>query len=220
MAYRDNVKAWVSGNFHERESLAHIIQYLMMVDEAPGMANWASMEDRITTLENNSPDLSGYVLNTRTVNGHALSANVTVTKSDVGLGSVPNVDATARANHTGTQSISTISGLQAILDGKFATPAGSTGQYVRGNGTLATFPSIPDVTSLTARVTALETWRGNKYGNIGYAVQSPTNANVTILGIQVPTASSYTGLYNLALELKDKVNAILAMSINRELMNA
>lgn len=36
-------------------------------------------------------DLSGYVLNTRTVNGHALSADVTVTKSDVSLGNVDDV---------------------------------------------------------------------------------------------------------------------------------
>jgi hypothetical protein len=37
-------------------------------------------------------DLSTLVPKTTTVNGHALSANVTVTKSDVGLGSVTNVD--------------------------------------------------------------------------------------------------------------------------------
>jgi hypothetical protein len=35
--------------------------------------------------------------------------DLALTKSDVGLGSVPNVDATARANHTGTQLASTIS---------------------------------------------------------------------------------------------------------------
>lgn len=35
-------------------------------------------------------DLSGYVPTSRTVNGHALTSNVTVTKSDVGLGSVNN----------------------------------------------------------------------------------------------------------------------------------
>lgn len=40
-------------------------------------------------------DLSGLVPNTRTVNGHALSSNVTVTKSDVSLG---NVDNTSDAN--------------------------------------------------------------------------------------------------------------------------
>jgi hypothetical protein len=46
------------------------------------------------------PDLQGYVPNTRTVNGHALNADVTVTKGDVGLGNVPNTDATNPANIT------------------------------------------------------------------------------------------------------------------------
>lgn len=41
-----------------------------------------------------------------------------VTKSQVGLGSVPNVDATLRANHTGSQAIATVSGLQEALDAK------------------------------------------------------------------------------------------------------
>ena len=40
----------------------------------------------------------GAVPTTTTVNGHALSANVTVTKGDVGLGDVPNVDTTNAAN--------------------------------------------------------------------------------------------------------------------------
>ena len=35
---------------------------------------------------------------TRTVNGHALSSDVTVTKTDVGLGNVENVDTTNAAN--------------------------------------------------------------------------------------------------------------------------
>lgn len=37
---------------------------------------------------------------TTTVNGHALSSNVTVTKSDVGLGSVVNADTTTTVNIT------------------------------------------------------------------------------------------------------------------------
>ena len=37
------------------------------------------------------------------------TGNVTLTKSDVGLANVPNVDATTRANHTGTQLAATIS---------------------------------------------------------------------------------------------------------------
>ena len=39
--------------------------------------------------------------------------------------------------------ISDVTGLQTALDGKFSTPSGTTAQYVRGNGTLATFPTIP-----------------------------------------------------------------------------
>jgi hypothetical protein len=35
-------------------------------------------------------DLSGLVPNTRTVNGHALSSNVTITTTDIGLGNVDN----------------------------------------------------------------------------------------------------------------------------------
>jgi len=37
-----------------------------------------------------APDLSGLVVTTRTVNGHALSADVTVSKADVGLAAVEN----------------------------------------------------------------------------------------------------------------------------------
>ena len=39
--------------------------------------------------------------------------------------------------------ISQTNGLQAALDSKLATPTGTTAQYLRGDGTLATFPSIP-----------------------------------------------------------------------------
>jgi len=38
-----------------------------------------------------------------------LKTDLALTSSDVGLGSVPNVDATSRSNHTGTQTASTIS---------------------------------------------------------------------------------------------------------------
>lgn len=42
----------------------------------------------------------------------------THTKADIGLSLVPNVDATARASHTGTQAISTITNLEASLAAK------------------------------------------------------------------------------------------------------
>lgn len=48
--------------------------------------------------------------------------------------------------------ISQTTGLQAVLDSKFTSPAGTTAQYIRGDGTLATFPTIPGgtVTSIIA----------------------------------------------------------------------
>ncbi len=47
-----------------------------------------------------------YVSVTRTVNGHALSADVTVTKADVGLSNVANVDTTDATNiTTGTMDV-------------------------------------------------------------------------------------------------------------------
>lgn len=48
-------------------------------------------------------DLSGYVPTTRTVAGHALSSNVTVSKSDVGLSNVDNTADTAKPVSTAQQ---------------------------------------------------------------------------------------------------------------------
>lgn len=38
--------------------------------------------------------------------------------------------------------ISQVTGLQTVLDGKLAAPTGTTAQYLRGDGTLATFPAL------------------------------------------------------------------------------
>lgn len=44
----------------------------------------------------------------------AVKTSLSLTKSDVGLANVPNTDATARANHTGTQAATTITGLATV----------------------------------------------------------------------------------------------------------
>lgn len=67
-----------------------------------------------------------------------------VTKAQVGLGSVPNVDATARANHSGTQAVDTITGLASVaatgaygdLSGKPSIPAATTDASALTSGTL------------------------------------------------------------------------------------
>ena len=54
-------------------------------------ASYYATAAALATTNSNVTTISGdYVPKARTVNGHALSANVTVTKSDVGLGSVDN----------------------------------------------------------------------------------------------------------------------------------
>lgn len=99
---------------------------------------------------------STYVPVTRTVNGHALSADVTVSKSDVGLGSVENTALSTWAGSTNITTLGTIvtgtwSGT-AIVDAKIASAStwnakqnaittGTTAQYLRGDLSLATFPT-------------------------------------------------------------------------------
>lgn len=57
----------------------------------------------INDAHGNTIDVNSKVDKTTTVNGHALSSNVTITKSDVGLGSVNNTsDATKKTNFTGS----------------------------------------------------------------------------------------------------------------------
>jgi len=59
----------------------------------------------------------------------------TLDKTAVGLS---NVDNTSDAN----KPVSTAT--QTALNAKFNTPTGTTAQYLRGDGTVATFPTIPD----------------------------------------------------------------------------
>lgn len=58
--------------------------------------------DTERTTWNGKQDSLGFtaVPNTRTINGQALSSNVTLTKSDVGLANVVNIDTTNPANIT------------------------------------------------------------------------------------------------------------------------
>lgn len=59
------------------------------------------------------------------------------------IGSGLTFNSGTNAIDVGSISISNVSGLQSALDGKFPNPTGTTSQYLRGDGTLATFPSIP-----------------------------------------------------------------------------
>lgn len=126
------------GDFHEYAKTDD-------VTSAIATAKSEAITDAGTATDNK---LKGYVPNTRAVNGHALTDNVTVTASDVGLG---NVDNTSDAN----KPVSTAQ--KAALDKKadlVATGAGTwTGKITvnaQGIVTAGANLTAEDVPSLTA----------------------------------------------------------------------
>lgn len=88
-----------------QEALNAMSGYLSSIFEPTDHAQIATSASDISTLQSSVSSLSASVgssvQNTRTVNGHALSSDVTVTKSDVGLS---NVDNTSDASKTFTSS--------------------------------------------------------------------------------------------------------------------
>lgn len=68
-----------------------------------------------------------------------VKTDLAITKTDVALGNVPNVDATARANHTGTQTASTISDFNTAADARITVQKGANS----GLATLDSSGKIP-----------------------------------------------------------------------------
>lgn len=125
-----------------------------------------------------------------------------------------------RSNHTGTQSWSTITGTPTSLSGygisdgvtsasltttlsgyattgalsaKFNTPSGTTSEYVRGNGTLATFPTIPTNTNQLTNGSNFVDVAGAR-GSVSLTTTGSGAAtyNSTTGVLNVPTPSAYT----------------------------
>ncbi len=140
-------------------------------------------------------DLSGYVPVTRTVNAHALSGDVVVTKGDVGLGSVENTALSTWAGSTNVTTLGTITtgsfpGANVTgtvpnstkWDG-FAVPSSSGPLVVNADGSVST-GTVP-TSALTGAVSDAAKWSGN-------SVPSATgplyrNANGTISTNTIPT---------------------------------
>lgn len=70
----------------------------------------------------------------RKISGKTLELDIDISKSDVGLANVDNTSDMGKPVSTAQNT--------AIL-AKMNTPSGNTNQYMRGDGTLASFPSIP-----------------------------------------------------------------------------
>lgn len=112
-------------------------------------ADVSALEDAVALL----------VPQTRTVNGHALTGNAVVTKSDVGLG---NADNTSDADKP-------VSTAQATaIAGKLTIPTCPTSQYLRGDATCLTFPTIP-----AAQVQV--DWSQASTGAVDYVKNKPTS---------------------------------------------
>jgi hypothetical protein len=93
---------------------------------------------------NTDVDLSNYVKKTTTVNGHALSSNVTVTKSDVGLGNVNNVS-TVSSITSGNGNNVTSGAVYTALNAAF-TESSSNGITLKGK------VNAPELTITTGNV--------------------------------------------------------------------
>lgn len=68
-----------------------------------GLATWAAGVNTSLDSKADESELSSYVLKTTTVNGHALSSNVTIAKSDLSLGNVDNTSDASKPISTATQ---------------------------------------------------------------------------------------------------------------------
>lgn len=110
------------------------------------------------------------------------TVNYPVTSVNTKTGAVvlTNTDVGAAAT-VHTHVISDVTGLQTALNAKFNTPAGTTSQYLRGDGTTATFPSIP-----AAQV--------NSDWNASTSVAQILNKPTTLAGYGITDAVSQSSL--------------------------
>lgn len=97
------------------------------------------------------------------------TGDVSLTKSDVGLG---NVDNTSDANKPVSSAVST------ALAAKFNNPSGTTAQYVMGNGSLATFPTN-FLTKGTKTILCID---NGDYANGQAAIDAATAGSTIVFG--------------------------------------
>lgn len=114
-----------------------------------------------------------------------------VTKSQVGLGSVPNVDATLRSNHTGTQLASTISDFTTAVQA-VTIDAAKIGGGVVSNAEFATLDGISTATTIQVQIDGKQP-NGNYITALtGDVVASGPGSALTTLSDTGVTAGTYS----------------------------
>lgn len=114
-AFNGNVAEWhevyiynhpASPILIDRETLSRTQIVALMGDSVSGVASFNGRDGIVTLSSGDVTDALGFtpVPNTRTVNGLALSANISLTKSDIGLGNVDNTSDADKPISTATQS--------------------------------------------------------------------------------------------------------------------
>lgn len=127
-------------------------------------------------------DLSGLVPNTRTINGYALSSNVSLTKSDVGLSNVDNTSDASKPISTATQTA-----LNAKQGTITLTTTGTSGASTLVGNTL----NIPQYSGGGGGVTSVN-------GDTGVVVLDADDISDTSTTHKFVTAADITKLSNLS----------------------
>jgi hypothetical protein len=130
--------------------------------------------------------LDAVVLGTRTVNGHALSADVTVTKSDVGLGNVENV-ALSTGNAATATALATARAINGVnFDGSAAitvtAAAGTlTGATLAATVLASSLTSVGTLATLTVTAPIVGSVTGSAASATGNAATATLAAAATVL---------------------------------------
>lgn len=141
-----------------------------------GDKSWASFPTLLSQFTN---DVGFSTTSESVISVAGRTGVVTLVKADVGLTSVDNTSDTGKPVSTAQQT---------AINAKFTTPTGTTAQYVRGDGTLATLPIV----------TATGTVSSVGLSSTDFSVTgSPVNGSGTItanLNTSGITAGTYSGL--------------------------
>lgn len=110
----------------------------------PGATTWAGITDKPTTFAPSAHTHLAVDISDSWPIGRSVLTSPDAATARTVIGAVSTSDtrlADARTPLAHTHVIGDVTGLQTALNGKFANPAGTTSQYLRGDGSLGTMPS-------------------------------------------------------------------------------